>query len=88
MRIRITVRHQDECSIACWRLNYSNNDDNQVYVHIVDKFYVTVDTRIRRIVLKEIRRPRGVKDRAGLSELSQTESIQAIIADFSNHSGA
>ena len=69
MRIRITVRHQDECRIACWRLNYSNNDDNQVYVHIVDKLYVIVHTRIRRIILKEIRTSRGEKDRAEQSNL-------------------
>ena len=47
MRIRITVQHQDACSIAGWRLHSSENDDNNVYVKIIGKFYDIVHARRR-----------------------------------------
>ena len=40
------------------------NYGNQVYVNKVDKFNVIILTRIRRVILKEIRISRGAKDRA------------------------
>ena len=42
MRIRIAVQHQDACSLAGRRLHSSDNDNNKVYVKIIDNFYVIV----------------------------------------------
>ena len=44
-RIVIAVQHQDECSIAGQRIHSSNNDNNTVYVNIIDIFYVIVQAR-------------------------------------------
>ena len=62
MRIGIAVQHQDDCMVAVRRLHSSDNDNNQVYVNMVDDFYVIVHTRIRRVILKEVRTSRGAKD--------------------------
>ena len=64
MRIGIAVQHQDACSVAGWRMHSRENYGNQVYVNKVDKFNVIILTRIRRVILKEIRISRGAKDRA------------------------
>ena len=47
MQIGINVQHQDACSVACRRLNYSENDKNQVYVDIIYNYYVIVKVSIR-----------------------------------------
>ena len=47
MKIGIVVQHQDTCSVAGWKMHSSNNDENKVYVNIIDKFYVIVQARIR-----------------------------------------
>ena len=47
IRIRITVRHQYACSITCWILYSSDNDNNKAYVMIIGKFYVIVHSRRR-----------------------------------------
>ena len=47
MRIRIDVQLQDACGVEGQRLHSSDNDKNQVYVKIIDTFYVIVQARIR-----------------------------------------
>ena len=42
MRIGITVQQQDSCGIAGRRPHSSDNDNNKVYVKIIDNFYVIV----------------------------------------------
>ena len=39
-RIKISVQHQDDCIVVGQRLCYSDNDKNEVYVKIIDDFYV------------------------------------------------
>ena len=68
IRIGVAVQHQDVCSVAGRRLHSSDNDNNQVYVNMVDNFYVIVHTRIRRVILKQIITSRGAKDRAEQSD--------------------
>ena len=46
MRIRIAVQRQDACSAVGQRMHSSENDKNQVYVNIIDNFYVIVQARI------------------------------------------
>ena len=81
MRIMVTVQHQDACCIAGQRMHSCDSDNNQVYVNMVDKFYVIVHTRIRRVILKEIRTPRGAKDIAEKSNLIQTEMVRSCSSD-------
>ena len=47
MRIGIAVRHQYACSVAGRRLHSSDYDKNQIYVEIIDNFYVIVQAGIR-----------------------------------------
>ena len=47
MRISITVQYQDNCSVEGQRLNSSAGDNNNVYINMVDNFYVTVHARRR-----------------------------------------
>ena len=62
------------------------NYGNQVYVNKVDKFNVIILTRIRRVILKEIRISRGAKDRAEQSNMIQTETVKLGSANQSNQS--
>ena len=48
MRTGIAFQHQDACSVAGRRLHSSDNDNNQVYVKIIDNFYVIVHAKVRR----------------------------------------
>ena len=61
MRIRVTVQHQGALNIAGWRLHSRENDNNQVYVNMVDNFYVIVHTRIKRVVFKKLECPEEQK---------------------------
>ena len=47
MKIWIAVQHQAACSVSGLILHSSDNDKNQVYVKIIDNFYVIVQSRIR-----------------------------------------
>ena len=47
MRIRIVAQHQDASSAAGQRLISSENDNNKVYVKIIDNLYVIVNARKR-----------------------------------------
>ena len=64
------------------------NYGNQVYVNKVDKFNVIILTRIRRVILKEIRISRGAKDRAEQSNMIQTETVRSSSADHIKQSRA
>ena len=39
--------HQDACIVAGWILHSNNNDNNTLYINIIDNFYVIVNARIR-----------------------------------------
>ena len=47
MRIGIANQHHGACSVAVQRLNSSDNNKNQVYVKIIDNFYVILQDRRR-----------------------------------------
>ena len=54
---------------------------------MIDNFYVIVHTRTRRVILKEIIRSRGAKDRLEQINLIQTETAQSGRYDQSNQRG-
>ena len=90
MRIGIAVQRQDTCSVASQRMNYCDNDKNKVYVNIIVNFYVMVHSRRRwvgtywEVILRYITLSRGSKDGLELSELSQTDPIQADLIQASS----
>ena len=48
MRTGIADQHQYACIVAGRKLHSSENDKNQVYIKIIDNFYVIVQARISR----------------------------------------
>ena len=47
MRTGLAIRHQDNCSVVGPRLHSSDNNNNKVYVKIIDNLYVILHA-IRR----------------------------------------
>ena len=84
MRIGIAVQHQDVCSVAGRRLNSSDNDKKQVYVKIIDNFYVIVHARRRWDVtqhnFKSLKGPWERKTEQSWESLSKL--IQANLIQF------
>ena len=50
MRIGISVYHQDSCIFAGQIMLSIGDDNNKVYVKIIDDFYVILHVRRRRCV--------------------------------------
>ena len=84
MRIRVAVQHQNACSVAVQGLHYTDKDNNQLYVNMVDNFYFIVHTKIKQVVLKEIRTSRGKKYRAEQISMVGTDPLDRLSLDHTD----